>query len=664
MLISPEAFEFHNAATPKTSVTDAIPGGRQQDSSVNTSRERSPTRGAGFNVAPQTKRSLTRSFRAALSELEPLLPKHEAASLLVDTYFDRAHWFILIFHQDEFRKRWQNLYDVSGNQPAPRHEDIDFVSVFLMVIAIGLRYAGTYRVRLLATHDVDVARLSERIFTAIKAKLLDILSCGSLEAVQTCILLGTYYLYHGSPALAWPVCGCGLRIGQALNLHRRLPRLETDSSQIASWRNQNETRKRCWWAIYEIETFCSMSYGYPHSIKDADCDVELLDPSARSQVAPSPRSFDEPPQTKPTLLSYKYLMSKLSILIKSALAELYRIGTGSTVPSDPTNSTTDLHHLVQKVASLDAGLQTWLAQVPPELQIANGMPVETSYSSLEELDQDVGAKGLRFENHILQLQALALKLAYENARTLIHRPLLSYKLVNKASDKDISHYTGNSSVNQSQPDPFRSSLQACREAALNTSEVALMPITELVSVTYAGAFVGIHTFTAGITLGILCSLEPLSPESQTAKSGLHRLISIQSRLKDRYPVAAQSLEILQRLTKHVMDKELSAILDVEKPPRTSNLSTGENTAAYQSMDTYDPQTLASTSAPQQSNIRLGPEDAPELPESETVGDIVNFTSNLPLQYGEDPALSQAIYDFDRGIPHTDRCSKFRKLTNH
>lgn len=613
-------------------------------------------------MTPQTRRSLNRSSRAALSELKSLLPKYEAASLLVDTYFDRAHWFILIFHQDEFRKRWQDLYASSGSQPAPSHEDIDFVSVFLMVIAIGLQYAGNYRVRLLATHDIDVARLSERIFTAIRAKLLDILSCGSLEAVQTCILLGTYYLYHGSPALAWPVCGCGLRIAQALNLHRKLPRLETDSSQITRWRNQNETRKRCWWAIYEIETFCSMSYGYPHSIKDADCDVELLDPSARSQAAPSPGPFDQSPQTKTTLLTYKYLMSKLSILIKSALAELYRIGADSTEPSNSTNSTTGLHHLVQKVAGLDAKLQTWRAQVPPELQISNGMPIESSYSSLEELDQDIGAKGPRFENHILQLQALALKLAYENARILFHRPLLSYKLVNKASGKDISPYTGHSSANQPQPDPFRLSLQACREAALNTSEIALMPITELISVTYAGAFVGIHTFTAGITLGILCSLEPLSQESQLAKSGMHRLINIQSRLKERYPVAAQSLEILQRLTKHVMDKELSAILDVGKPPETPNLSTGDNTATYQSMNTYNPQTLALTSAPHQSNIQLGSEHSSALPVNETLGNT-NFTSDLPLQYGEDPALSQAIYDFDQGIFYTYCCSWPRYLTS-
>jgi len=42
--------------------------------------------------------------------LASLFPKYEAAALLVDTYFDRVHWFMLLFHQDGFRQRWQLLY--------------------------------------------------------------------------------------------------------------------------------------------------------------------------------------------------------------------------------------------------------------------------------------------------------------------------------------------------------------------------------------------------------------------------------------------------------------------------------------------------------------------------------------------------------------------------
>ncbi|EYE94799.1 transcription factor domain-containing protein [Aspergillus ruber CBS 135680] len=120
-------------------------------------------------------------------------------------------------------------------------ENLGFISTFPIVIAIGLQYAGAH-------------------LAAIRERLLDIMALGTLEAAQTCVLLGTYYLFHGDPGLAWPVCGCALRIAQALHLHRKLRLLSTDNERPSmAWRNENETRKQCRWAIYEIETFCSMS---------------------------------------------------------------------------------------------------------------------------------------------------------------------------------------------------------------------------------------------------------------------------------------------------------------------------------------------------------------------------------------------------------------------
>lgn len=637
---------LHNANSPGLPVTTAISEG--QRGSINLgerpSNERPET---NFENAPTlnprneklgTIRGVTHSSRLAVSDLIELLPNFEVATLLVDTYFDRVHWFMLIFHQDEFRKRWQKLYEISNNRTPLKNSDIGFISVFLMVIAIAIQYTGTHRKRLLARHGFDYEKHGELIFAAIRSKLLDIVSLESLEAVQTCVLLGTYYLFHGSPGLAWPVCGCGLRIAQALNLHRKVSHSALDSALSVEWRNKNETRKRCWWAIYEIETFCSMSYGYPHSIKDIDCDVEPLDPSAKLQFVQSPTSFDEPLLCDATLLSYKYFMSKLSVLIKAILAELYGIGSVSNVENTTSSvsSTEDLHFLINQVVKFDTKLRRWHAEIPSKLEFRDPS-VQTSYFSLEDMDTDIGASGAHFETHIFQLQALALKLAYENTRILVHRPLLSYKLVSKqrstqptAPSWDAPNYADN----------FRLSLQSCREAALNTSEIASMPITELISGTYAATFVSIHTFTAGVTLGILSSVEPLSQESHEAKSGLHRLMNIQTRLKDRSPSAVQGLEILQRLTRHIMEKELNVMLDVSRPlkPQISMVGTSS--------------TGPSTSIPRQTTVTAT--------ESQQ---FVQFSSGAPQQ----PILehgSQNVSNFPCGTESTRNISSFQNGTDH
>lgn len=624
--------------------------------STSTGHGDEPAASAGLNTrCPGGASWIRRSLQSGsiVSELVSLFPPYEAAALLVDTYFDRVHWFMLLFHQDEFRQQWQQLYKRRDcNHPAQEithEEDVGFISTFLMVIAIGLQYMGPHRQRLLSVLNVDRETLKTRVFAVVRARLLDIVSLSSLEAAQTCVLLGTYYLFHGDPTLAWPVCGCALRIAQALDLHRK--QYHPGEGAGRAWRDRNESRKRCWWAIYEIETFCSMSYGYPHGIKDNDCDVEPLDPSAKLQdVVQSPSSFDEPLQCETTLLSYKYFMSKLSVIVKGSLAELYCIGSAS---ADRTNESRKScpQELVQKVAFFDRKLRQWLMEIPVQLQAQRTVSPVGGYASVDELDRDVGASGPQFDSYIFQLQALTLRLAYENAQILVHRPLLSYRLVaNPFTMPPPRGYPNN---------PFRLSMQACRDAALRTSEYMTVPVIDFIADTYAAAFVGIHNFTAGITIGILSSIDPLSAQSYEAKIGLQRLMAIQKKLKSRSPLSAQGLEIMQRLTTHVMEKELNAMLNEPQPPAMDVVSINRSRGGsdnHHSASSFGP-TLEPSRPVAGGDARRslqGPPDADRvsfISPAVSSGDV--SSSVVPedmaaFQYVPDTALSRAIAEFDKG----------------
>lgn len=537
---------------------------------------------------------------------------------------------MLVFYQDEFRQRWPKLYGGSTERPSIyAHHHLGFLSTFLIVIAIGLQYTGPYRREILSRYGVEMA-LRDRILSVVRSGLLDIMSLGSLEAVQTCILLGTYYLYHGAPRLAWPVCGCGLRIAQALQLHRR-----QNPVQSTNLRTRNETRKRCWWAVYEVETFSAVAYGYPHSIRDDDCDVEPLDPSAKLQTMQSPGSFDEPLTSDPTLLSYKYFITKLSTITKGALDDLYRVRSHAASRSHPNSL--DIQRIVRKVADYDSRLRHWEAEIPLPLQWRR-VAHQSHYASAEEVDRDIGASGPSFENHIYQLQALALWLAYQNARILTYRPLLSYML---AARERTSKYNGDAAYSV---DPFNASLNACRDAALGMSDILSSPLLEVVSETYAASFVSIHTFTAGVTLGILSSMDPLGPHSTENKSGLRKLIGIQDKLRSHSVAAQQGLTILQRLVKLVMEKELSVMMELSTSATTAhpNEPTITNPSSRQRMsDQVSDEPVA----------RYDAIDPPGVPTA-VVGSIAR---DIPAadgfaQYMHDPALAAALQDFDQGIP--------------
>ncbi|PYH62128.1 transcription factor domain-containing protein [Aspergillus niger CBS 101883] len=611
------AFSLHNVAAPGPPATNALPGAplREPGSASPSIEVETSDLPSSTALAPYDPSS------SVLNVFVSLLPNFDAASLLVDTYFDRVHWFMLIFYQDEFRQRWPKLYDRSTERPLTyAHRHLGFLSTFLIVIAIGLQYAGPYRQGILSRHGVDI-NLRDRILFTVRSGLLDIMSLGSLEAVQTCILLGTYYLYHGAPRLAWPVCGCGLRIAQALHLHRR-----QHPVQSTDFRTRNETRKRCWWAVYEIETFSAVAYGYPHSIRDDDCDVEPLDPSAKLQTMQSPGSFNEPLTSDPTLLSYKYFITNRS----------------------HTNSP-DIQRIVRKVADYDNRLRQWEAEIPSPLQW-RCVSHHSHYASAEEVDRAIGASGPRFENHIYQLQALALWLAYQNARILTHRPLLSYTL---ATRERTSKYNGEAAYSV---DPFRASLNACRDAALSMSEILSSPLLEIVPETYAASFVSIHTFTAGVTLGILSSMDPLGPQSAETKSGLRKLIGIQDKLRTHSVAAQQGLSILQRLAKLVLEKELSVMME---------LSTSTTTARSDEATITDSPSTQRTSG-QVSDRSIARNDIIDPIEVSTAIPALDIPAeDGSAQYMHDPALTAALQDFDQALSNyaprvsagSDSCSE-------
>ncbi|KAJ5903290.1 hypothetical protein N7504_005673 [Penicillium tannophilum] len=399
-----------------------------------------------------------------------------------------------------------------------------------------------------------------------------------------------------------------------MNLHRNLPINQPTSVEV---QRSIETRKRCWWAIYEIETFCSISYGYPHGIVDADCNVELLDPLMTSP-GQSPAIYDELHQCPASLLSYKYLMSKLSVLLKVVLNDLYGVGSHQSGSSTRRPGSLDLKTPLHKVPILDDRLQKWKAELPDILRLNPSTP--TRYSSVEEMDCDIGASGPGFESHIYQLQALALSLAYENARILIHRPLLTYR-----TRLGGDHKLG------SLRDPFRKashlSLEACRDAAMNTSNLGESLIFSLAADTYAASFISIHTFTAGVMLCVLTNIDPLAPESQQSKIGLRRLLKMQAHLKSksRSPLSEQGLDILERLTRLVMEKELKEILN-PRNEHSSQFQGNEAPAHGHSQDFGESE----------------PKD--QLRETEEATQEAGLA-----EYVEDATISQALFELDQGM---------------
>ncbi|EHK49412.1 hypothetical protein TRIATDRAFT_189585 [Trichoderma atroviride IMI 206040] len=597
-----EAFDHQDTVAPEGRDVSAL-------SATHWTRE-----GASGSTWPKQSQTRLKKLISTEAKLMMLLPDMRTATLLVNNYFDKIHWFVLVFHQREFRDQFQQLY-ASDWQKIDEHKSrLGYVSVFLAVCAVSIQYTSFDQKQKLADGGIEQLALQDEILDALRFRLLDIVSLGSLESIQTCVLLGTFYLYHGQPELAWPICGCGLRIAQALNLHRQSSTGSSTPDLDNPIQRLQETRKRCWWAIYEIETFCSMLYGFPLSISDRDCDVEPLHPYAVRSLGSPGDSIFRRAASQPTLLSYKYFMVQLSIIVKAVLADLYGLHRSSEEPQRRDDKY-DLKQLVETITRLDARLQKW----------SQSLPVRLSF------------------NEVMKDPTSALKLAFENARILVYRPLLSYGRI------ATTHATSQSSVTQDRQaiDPLKTSIQICRDAAFQVSLLGSLPIFQQVADTYAVSFASQHLFTAGVTLSILTSLEPLSRESHESKMGLRRLMEMQTQLKSKSIIAEQGFGILKTLLSLILEKEAKQLLDFESRSMDDQISLNHQ------------HLVPLPRSPHQADIQAS--DQPTVSPMQTSKDILTniaLSTNSPsfiddenmlrFDIGEDPSMIQALFNYEQG----------------
>jgi hypothetical protein len=85
-------------------------------------------------------------------------------------------------------------------------------------------------------------QLSGDIIKQVEQRFLRIMSSADEEAVQICVLLGSFYLFNGRPTAGLGILGSGIKIAQVLRLHR-------EGSLTGISMTRLETRRRSWLAL-------------------------------------------------------------------------------------------------------------------------------------------------------------------------------------------------------------------------------------------------------------------------------------------------------------------------------------------------------------------------------------------------------------------------------
>ncbi len=165
------------------------------------------------------------------------LPSRQVCDSFLEIYFLRVHWFSLVVYEPRFRARYNKIIDTGLAYNADR----GFLLLLIMLFILG----SWYRSR----QDIDgneapnsQENMRNDFLKLVREQFMDLMDEDSLEFVQLCTLLGSFYLYHGRPRSSFSILGAATKTAQAIGLHR-----EPEGRYTFE---EAEERKRVWWTIY------------------------------------------------------------------------------------------------------------------------------------------------------------------------------------------------------------------------------------------------------------------------------------------------------------------------------------------------------------------------------------------------------------------------------
>ncbi|CAJ0544281.1 Ff.00g035380.m01.CDS01 [Fusarium sp. VM40] len=190
------------------------------------------------------------------------LPADDILEHLVDSFFSSVNWFMMVFHEDTFRQRYAEMLQ----QNQIKYNDTTFYWTWLLVVGLGAHYAALKD----PTDQMSpqYQQLSRDLIACIETNFLRIIGCPTVEAVQICVLLGSF-IFYTRPTTGLGICGMGVKIAQVIGLHRESFWKET--SQLA-----REGKRRTWWTLEVFDKYAAVAFGRPCIIDDSDCQVEMI----------------------------------------------------------------------------------------------------------------------------------------------------------------------------------------------------------------------------------------------------------------------------------------------------------------------------------------------------------------------------------------------------
>ncbi|CAG9940113.1 unnamed protein product [Clonostachys rosea f. rosea IK726] len=366
------------------------------------------------------------------------------------------------------------------------------------------------------------------------------MDCVTVDTVIYAYLLAAHYLCNRQTRAAFLTLGTTVRAAQSIGLNR-----ETQWGEVSDI--ERETRRCAWWSVFIGAGFISMSWGTPPMVSEADCQVRHptdVEDACNLEQCPGFGSLEkrEDGEIRPVTVGsynrYKAEMYKIAITI---MRRVYF--TKYRNPEELTQLISKLH---QRLLALEKS-------IPPELRVES--------HTHNTLQGDPNQLMLR---KIFAVQALTLQVSYDNMQIFLFRPLISIGGIPRslAGTRENSPGLNNQTNLGNAPSLLLDIAQnQCWTSAMRTSMVGQSSdIMKLSQFTFPAVHVGVHTFSAGVMLGLLALTSPLSARGQESKRAIAKIIQVPKVARLKTHVWGQMTQILTDLIHVIAAEETKALI--------------------------------------------------------------------------------------------------------
>ncbi|KAH8196768.1 hypothetical protein TruAng_009060 [Truncatella angustata] len=314
------------------------------------------------------------------------LPQRQLARDLCNYAFSRASCILRVIHAPSFWALFDKLYQERSQKFGL--EERRFVGLLFAVMALGSMYDVDENDPTNPDHYIVATQRGHNYYALAKNYLQDITECCDITTLQALVFIIQFLQATGNLNSCHSLIGIALRSALRMGLHRYLS--HTSRTPI-----MDETRRRLFHTIRQVDIYLSTTLGLPLPLQDKDIDQAL--PTEVDDEYITESTIQQPPHGKPSFLeAFNAHVSLMQILAR--IVDYLYPPTGADMGS--ANVTYKIS--VVRIREMEEELHSWHESLPS--------------AWLPGPEEDL---------QIARIKIL-LRFAYAHVQMMLYRPFLQY----------------------------------------------------------------------------------------------------------------------------------------------------------------------------------------------------------------------------------------------